>query len=104
MWTDHRDVVVTLMIDALIHILKVCQIAGKEPLDNLGIDIVQITQAGDYARQEDDHQVTCVALHAAIFQRRDLVIRGSHAHDAIAMKVALAIHKAVGKSKGKLGL
>ena len=62
-------------------------------------DVRLVAELRDHARQQHDHEVRAVALHAIVLQRQDLVARGREAHHAVAVEVAVFVDEAARQAK-----
>src|SRR5262245_5514893 len=94
----------TLFVDLSIELLEIREVRREQVLDHVDADVRQLAELRDHARQQHDHEVRAIRLHAIILQRQDLVARGREPHHAVAMKRAVLVDVAAWKSKRKLSL
>src|SRR5262249_51750807 len=86
----HPQAIMTVFVDTLIHLLQINEVAREQALDDLRVDELQRAQARYHPREQDDHEVARVRLHARVLEGGDLVEGGGQTHRP------LPVHRAVG--------
>src|SRR5438445_110332 len=56
------------LVDLPVELLEVAEVGREQPLDHPGVDLafLHLAELGDHAREEDDHQIRAVVLHAKV--------------------------------------
>jgi len=82
---------VAVFVNPPIEILEVFQIAGEQSFDHFRVYVLQRSEPDDHPRQQDDQQVSWIALHARILQRRYFIEGGGQPHHTLTVQIALAV-------------
>src|SRR5262249_41631475 len=94
---------VTVLVDAAVERLQVRQVGGVESFDDLGVYVLELAESGDHASEQNDEQITGIALHAGVFERADLVQRGCQPHSAFPVQIPFGIRVADRQRKSEFG-
>ena len=85
-----------VFIDLAIEALEISQISREKPLNNLGIDILQGAELGNYSRQENNYQISLIRLDPGVAQGAYLIGGSCQMHYAILVEVAFFIYISLG--------
>src|SRR5690349_12633308 len=101
-WTLSLDAVVSVLVDATVKILQVTQVCCVKAFDNFWIDHFQRTKLCDHSCEQNHDQVSGIALHSRILERRNLIECRCQTHDACLMQAAIFVDITDRQSERKL--